>query len=239
MTQTAEVIKRSAPFSDYMLRAILNDRKTQDRWVVDLRDDDYQNCRRLPQNSEMVWRFDKSDAGATGWEDQVCPYGQPGDKLWVPETWRITGGGDWHGVIYRADEDRLPVEKTLRSMGLDRLGRKTVSRDDWHQVMQTGTKACNWRPSSHMPRWASRITLEVTGVRVERLQKIIPTDAIAEGFFTTNDRALLREAARLVGGPYPRGLFAVSWNATNKPEHNWDANPWVWVRLYKRTISGR
>lgn len=142
-----------------------------------------------------------------------CPYGQPGDQLWVREAWShdaesldqcrashedIMGGG-FHGPYYRATE---VAPDTLR-----------------------------WKPSIRMPRWASRITLEITGVRVERLQNISEAEAIAEG-------ASLSE-----GGHCPEPEFQSHtlgfwrlWDSINGPS-SWASNPWVWVIEFKRTSA--
>jgi hypothetical protein len=137
-----------------------------------------------------------------------CPYGQPGDRLWVRETW--AEHPDFPGcrrAIYRADpECEYDTER--------------------------------WNPSIHMPRWASRILLEIVSVRVERLQDISEADARAEGITPHEVRqfaifgaseeeraAIYRDAAV---GPY-RGL----WQQINGPG-SWGANPWVWVVEFRR-----
>jgi hypothetical protein len=137
-----------------------------------------------------------------------CPYGQPGDRLWVREAWDFIPEGDpgtpsCAGIRYWADagyELRTPPSNYNPML----YGKERV------------------RPSIHMPRWASRITLEVTGVRVERLQDISEADARAEGISradcpdwhaTTDYRAL--------------------WESIHGPG-SWAANPWVWVVEFKR-----
>lgn len=119
---------------------------------------------------------------------RLCPLGTVGDRLWVRETWA------WYGceylrdeVVYRADGMDLPTE----------FGR--------------------WRPSIHMPRWASRVMLEITDVRVERLCKISEADAIAEGF----------------AGHDPIAGFADTWNEIYSGL-SWANNPWVWVIDFRR-----
>lgn len=135
-----------------------------------------------------------------------CPYGKPGDHLWVRETCFINGPDKGAEVIYKADP--LP---------------------NWE-----GEEAdIRWRPSIHMPRWASRIQLEITSVRVERLQVISEGQAVAEGV----------EPMR--GGYWrhyqpgwtqhqlsARGSFVTLWQSINGPE-SWQANPWVWVVEFK------
>lgn len=143
-----------------------------------------------------------------------CPYGQPGDRLWVRETWRpIQPGGP---CIYLAtDGDGRYPPGPLRLF--------------------------KWRPSIHMPRWASRITLEVTGVRVERLQDISEADAVAEGI----ERMPCRVPNTRLWRNYtpgngwtpsvaiPQNSFRSLWESINGPG-SWDLNPWVWVVDFRR-----
>jgi hypothetical protein len=122
-----------------------------------------------------------------------CPYGQPGDRLWVRESFKIERGDEGTNcIIYKADHD-LP---------------KII-----------------WKPSINMPRWASRTILEITGVRVERLQEITETDAISEGISG--------------GGTHPDfwvGAFKDLWNYIHG-EDTWDKNPWVWVIETKKVTK--
>lgn len=128
----------------------------------------------------------------------VCPYGKVGDRLWVRETF----GESWHHAqpdyFYRAD-DNASIE----------------SHPDFD----------GWKPSIHMPRLASRITLEITGVRVERLNNIHRSDAIAEGCEMPSQRKGMHR--------WPEAQFADLWESINGPG-SWDANPWVWVVEFKR-----
>ena len=123
-----------------------------------------------------------------------CPYGQPGDRLWVCETFghfeRNENFAPGCEVFYRADGESLAVEP--------------------------------WRPSIHMPRWASRISLGITSVRVERLQDISRGDAMAEGCPFPN----------MAQGPDPRDWYAELWGAINGPD-SWAENPWAWVIEFK------
>ena len=148
----------------------------------------------------------------------ACPFGQPGDRLWVRETWYPEVNGDPEfPVWYRAtDADGFPYRA--------------------------------WRPSIHMPRWASRITLEITDVRVQRVQDISEADAIAEGLATvTKDGTTWKfgipDADGLpgtddIGWPWtkwdrdPRKAFATLWNDTYGPDA-WDRNDWVWAVTFK------
>ncbi len=141
----------------------------------------------------MNWHVDDPQASL------ACPYGLTGDQLWVRETFfdhGSMGGGETicdERIEYRANE--------------------------WDR--QDSTIAGGWTPSIHMPRWASRITLEITDVRLERLQDITESDVLAEG---------------IEWGPYAtdhRTAFAQVWNAIEPIEYCWPRNPWVWVMAFK------
>ncbi len=125
-----------------------------------------------------------------------CPYGQPGDRLWVRETWAY----GIHAMASKRDEDGPFVYKADGT---------------------TQGRLCErWRPSIHMPRSASRITLEITGVRVERLQACNEVDAIAEG-------APWAACGSPQEGSHKAG-FAQLWESINGAG-SWPANPWVWA----------
>lgn len=146
-----------------------------------------------------------------GFVDVKCPYGQEGDRLWVREAWGFDSGvrGDFR-----------PLGRNDLS-GMDLLTH-TLYRAD-------GGKAPRWRPSIHMPRWASRITLEVTSVRVERLQDITEEDAKAEGV----DSVPVADVPRN-GTLYHRDDFAQLWDIINGSKAPWSSNPWVWVVGFRR-----
>ena len=190
--------ERPILFSGPMVRAILEGRKTQTRRIVT----------KVAGFGKVMAGFDKSDTPGYDfhfrckrglWQDLResellgrCPYGNRGDRLWVRETHCKYGGG----YIYRADYGtHTPIS--------DGIGGP-------------------WKPSIHMPRVASRITLEITGVRVERLNDIGEADAIAEG--VSSDMPIVWQS----GDDTPRGMFGELWEAINGPD-SWDANPWVWV----------
>lgn len=188
--------ERPILFSGPMVRAIMDGRKTMTRRVV------------KPQ-PEMVFDGESlSDGNAYGgWEPKLPPWSkwpyQLGDTLWVRETWQGAVDGDepLYGIIYRASWN---------------ANEPAFKRDDRAEKYFTGVS--KWRPSIHMPRWASRITLEVTGVRVERLQDITEHDAIGEGVISSDYDKTYRYA------------FSVLWDSINaKRGYGWAANPWVWV----------
>ena len=211
-------ILMSAP----MVRAILAGIKTQTRRVVKPQPpaDTFQvTPYHHPDNHPRFFAWKDGFGGAEmhpAWEPIPCPYGQPGDRLWVRETFghferndNFTPGCE---VFYRADGGCLEIEP--------------------------------WRPSIHMPRWASRITLEITGVRVERLQDISEADAMAEGIERAEDffgRPCWRaydepEGSDVVFPDDPIGSYASLWMSINGPG-SWDANPWVWVLEFRRINS--
>ena len=136
-----------------------------------------------------------------------CPYGQPGgDRLYVRETWAAP-----HAY------DHLPPRLIPQDARI-------------HYAATEDRGGLLWRPSIHMPRWASRITLEVTGVRVEALQDIDMADALAEGISDTG-ALILDSAGNEQGGPIAE--YAVLWEQINGPD-SWAANPWVWVVEFRR-----
>lgn len=199
--------ERPILFSAPMVRAILAGQKTQTRRAVQWRGlaSGINLCFSGLSVERSSSNFVLTSPTRTSHEyrsvPQPCPYGQPGDRLWVRETWAPNEGSE-AGYLYRADHG---------------------SASGFHKVdLKTGLwthSVSRWRPSIHMPRAVSRITLEITGVRVERLQAISARDAIAEGI--------------PAGGPEnPDGIevrdFRALWLSINGAE-SWDANPWVWV----------
>lgn len=165
----------------------------------------------------------------------ACPYGQPGDRLWVRETWRIgedvgegwsldSEPGDLH-LIYDADGARdyrsFPEDYRWPSNGKV-VHNSEGTPDHW---ISYGSF-----PSIFLPRWASRITLEITAVRVERLQDISEADARAEG--CTGHWVEEAPAA-----DQARFDYRELWEQINGPG-SWDANPWVWVVSFKRVKGG-
>jgi hypothetical protein len=141
--------------------------------------------------------------GEYGWR---CPHGQPGTKLWVREAhWWFE---DERDPVTGYFPPKLTVDDVVfRADGDD--GRKV------------------WRPSIHMPRWASRITLEVTGVRVERLQDISEADAVAEGLQRTPDGFAWHVEDEMHRASDPRESYWSLWQAINGAG-SVEANPWVW-----------
>lgn len=141
------------------------------------------------------------------WTDMECPYGYPTDHLWVRETHYVESAGNQDGV-----------------------GRFVLYR-----ATDKDAPVSKWTPSIHMPRWASRITLEITDVRVERLKQITDDDIAAEGIESLGSLpGTGGPSAGQFGGKYStlRQLFSGLWVEINGPG-SWDADPWVWVVSFK------
>ena len=245
--------ERPILYSAPMVRAVLNDTKTQTRRVA----------KKVNFVSSGGAALDFSDNNI---KEVLCPYGQPGDRLWVRETWRI---GAWNedagqvAVDYMASEPaKTPwitvPEKPENMYGFnggslfekywiqstDDCIESTLSSDDngrYH--WEPGQSPCRIRPSIFMPRWASRITLEITAVRVERLQDINEGDAFAEGVYdgTACRCAQPLDFVRSCGNCGGRLVDAVDlyrslWESINGPK-SWDLNPLVWVIEFKKVSA--
>jgi hypothetical protein len=217
-------------FQPDMVRATLEDRKNQTRRTRGLE---------KINADKGAWRYDGVNingdhlffnvhAAISGHDPQdcaliiKCPYGKAGDLLWGRETWRVVEREPdmVDGILYAADKTFIPIENTPEAAGR------------WVIANNNGKHGDHWRPSIFLPRWASRITLEITDVRVERLQDITQEDIAAEGF-----RAYTPEASPQLHG-IAREQFAEGWNKINaKRGYSWDSNPWVWVISFKRIES--
>lgn len=223
-------------FSAPMVRALLDGSKTQTRRIV--------KPQPVPNNGQPehlefigsggfrahMWEPWSLGHPRPGYEHvaHCCPYGQPGDRLWVRET---TIDVEEHGyvgpVFVESDEGRATLDGGLGQP------------DDFAEVEPYQLKK---RPSIFMPRSMSRITLEIVSVRVERLQDISEADAKAEGLFrfeyggqvSWRDYSLSDEWAAV--SPMlenPIDSYRTLWESINNPG-SWAANPWVWVVEFKR-----
>jgi hypothetical protein len=208
--------ERPILFSAPMVRALLAGTKTQTRRAV--------KGERASRGVESGWWLkpygflnDRQFAKA------ACPYGQPGDRLWVRESARC----DYRGET--PPENKGSIGVTYRAGGSHMQPYVLERRDDypWFPRMSHNLDgSMRWAPGIHMPRWASRLLLEVTSVRVERLQAISEADALAEGI---DDGWLVREKL-----PPPRAAaYRYLWEDLNGAG-SWAANPWVWVVEFKR-----
>ena len=201
--------ERPILFSAPMVRALIDGTKTQTRRVVkyDIRgpSEPMDTWDWYDAKGEWVGAHGRGYPFAKTNAALLSPYGQPCDRLWVRETWDA-GGND---IGYRADMASRYVPPTDPHYG--------------ESMRMFDRQRGRWNSSIYMPRWASRITLEVTGVRVERLQDISEADALAEGVTAGKYTGLDRAYAR---------AYSDLWEQINGPG-SWDANPWVWVVEFK------
>lgn len=220
--------ERPILFSAPMVRAILSGAKTQTRRVVPTMVTggrvEYPGKRDSRGYSRVNW-LDTAEGMATA--AQECKYGQPGDRLWVRETWMPDAprDGTWAATAFYGC-GMSPLTSIPERF---RKPEHCLYRATWH-----GHDIEGWKPSIHMPRWASRITLEVAGVRVERLQDISADDAKAEGISEfIGGWWCEHDDAEQIAGMTPQEGYRHLWERINGPG-SWDANPWVWVIDFKK-----
>lgn len=197
-----KVRERPILFSAPMVRAILDGSKTQTRRPIK---SPAKNMQRAGMHEKLL---------------ALCPFGAPGDRLWVREAFALIWPGEAepenvreNAVEYRADgdESRFPGE--------------------WPPETRDDPDRPRWRPAVHMPRWASRITLEVAGVRVERAQDVSAEDLLAEGV----TREVVAEMLGCRPGNFPtlQDAWRLAWMHIYGAE-SWEANPWLWVIEFRR-----
>lgn len=207
-------MERPILFSAPMVRAILEGRKTQTRRVVN-----------PPKNGSVIgWGGPGIAMASLGVIDDcehittiLSQYGQPGDRLWVRETWQGPLVDEELEEEFSQSPDYFKKPDFCVYRATDTLDAINVDGDE-----------IGWRPSIHMPRWASRIQLEITGVRVERLHDISQEDCIAEGCIGGH--------GAISGYAYsatPFEHYRAVWESINGAG-SWNANPWVWVIDFKR-----
>ncbi|WP_368766744.1 hypothetical protein [Enterobacter hormaechei] len=223
--------ERGMIFNSAMVRAILDGRKTQTRRVVKPQPEP---C--PPPRGGHWWPSDvfktmlhvegEMQNGKGGWGGLVgdaCPFGDVGDRIWVRETFSVVPD----------HEEPAGCSAVL-------------------YASDGGGPYRKWRPSIHMPRWASRLTLEITGIRVERLNSITDADCIAEGIIPVpkdrdDDHQFWRDYHLSGDGTFcvhsPRASFESLWKSVRGKSFDqeedtgpgsWHANPWVWVIEFKR-----
>src|SRR6185369_3141033 len=216
----------------------LADRKTQTRRLL------------RPQPQRMCSHVEPFRGEGVGWvagdnRGRVfpCPHGVPGDRLWVREGWARWADTKSHEcIVYRAGGAPRSILATEEGEG-DPVALGGAA------VPMVG-EIPRWRPSIHMPRWASRLTLELVSVRAERLQDISEKDARAEGAYGAlrDSEQELDAWARWTKQVDPRalaatmrGAFALLWERINghRPGARWEDNPWVWVLGLKRLEVAR
>lgn len=218
-----KIIERGMIFNAEMVWALLYGRKTQTRRIMKPQPtlDDFVcpyegprgghiwpsrnhqyalHVETMLQNGEGCWGGLASDA---------CHFGEIGDRIWVRETFRVhSRATDVATLVYKA---------SVRNSWTEQTHRVPVA------VCNKPATPEKWTPAIHMPRWASRILLEITGVRVERLKSISDGDAIREGCSTTDMKS----------GDCVADVFARLW-ASIYGDESWNSNPWVWVIEFKR-----
>ncbi|MDX5994928.1 hypothetical protein SIM71_22925 [Pseudomonas alcaliphila] len=237
--------ERPILFSAPMVHAILEGRKTVTRRLMKPQPspcdaDDQRGGHLWPSREHQTMLHVQEELQQwTGLAGHACPYGEPGERLWVRETWSDVNLQGAPGIAYRADDEvrDLMEDKSF----LDERG--AFNYDDprckpyhfacWSEDLLAGTEG-RWRPSIHMPRWVSRILLEITAVRVERLQDISGDQAEAEGVDAAMCRQFLETSpSRFECKEAVIHGFAGLWASINGNE-SWHANPWVWVVEFKR-----
>lgn len=213
--------ERGILFSAPMVLALLDGRKTQTRRVI----------------PESWWRcLTPEDFGPDGDANPAdyCPYGQPGDRLWVRETCIISPkrwSSDW--ALVAPENRRTDYDNAIRAVQYLATAPDTGAAEDF-KLKKT--------PAIHMPRWASRLTLELTDVRVERVQDISEDDAKAEGAECPAEGLPYPEICGCFAQPDEmehRWHFRLLWDSINgdRPGCSLAANPWVWALTFKRITT--
>lgn len=204
------MIERGMIFNSEMVRAILDGRKTQTRRPIKWKQTRFTEIGEREDGSNWPWSEDTENV-CDYWHP--CPFGAVGNRIWVRETFQ--------GPLFDFDQmdayckDSTPFEKAqfcVYKADVKPAPEFFDADDNLH---------CCWRPSIHMPRWASRITLEITDVRVERLNAITESDAEAEGITDTGFGDLLVDGYRYLW----KSIYG---------DDSWQVNPWVWVIEFKR-----
>lgn len=199
--------EKPIPFSAPMIQAVLADSKTQTRRIM------------KPQPIAMVGggaipcsSFAPAAGQGQRYKPIACPYGKVGDQLWVREAWRAP-----------ASCNHLPPRSISDSEAVRFIADEVAGPDPGFG---------KGRPGMFMPRWASRLQLELTEVRAERLQDISQADAIAEG--APPSHSSIDRISREFGfDDFPRSWYAQLWDDINGAG-SWAANPWVWVVSFRR-----
>lgn len=235
-----------------MIRAILEGRKTQTRRVVNPQPDgrlDHEPrevaefygtgtdiktnrawfvTRDAKHNPVCSFRAGKDSIGG----DYACQYGSVGTRLWVRETWAAHEYYDCRKPI--SIPDGVTIECLESPHGV-------ITEGDGHRPIESGERG-KWRPSIFMPRWASRMTLEITEVRVERVQEISEADAMAEGVASNGREADkgrqfqdYNRKSEFCSFISARSSFRSLWDSINaKRGFGWNVNPWVWAITFKK-----
>lgn len=263
-------------FSGEMVRAILEGRKTQTRRAVKFKtpsgrrtnDPTFQAMEHLtmksvypmPKGGFVFWDSEPSEkvkefsdkVYANSKDDWYCPYGQPGDRLWVRETWKINSFAEGP-IEFQYKVDGAILEENDEFAGTSRYDswyervcwraeqylKKTnyaIDEDSGMYEWANGQSPLPWQSSIFMPRWASRITLEIVSIRVQRVQDITYADIIDEGitghFLAYPDA--VKTALKDLAGSQARTAYQNLWDSLNaKRGYPWASNPWVWAIEFK------
>lgn len=238
--------ERPILFSGAMVKAILEGRKTQTRRVVQYRHNGPRGDRKLHPPPDYVTTWHPNNGVGPEWHAEgpspnggtrgsgwtTCPYGVPGDRLWVRESFQplLADGVKLSDANWKTGEGYAP-----RYVATD-------GRTEWMDLTTDSiTDRC--KPGIHMPRWASRITLEITDVRVQRVQEISEEDCIAEGIERIEcddpNFGWNRFSRKVEGGWHnfvtAQEAFRDLWDSINAARgHGWDPNPWTWSLTLKR-----
>lgn len=214
--------ERGMIFNSEMVRAIVSGRKTQTRRIMKVQPESNQLGLLLITDSTKhsdIGKYHWAESNATGNHVRsklfLCPFGTVGDRIWVRE-------GFFPAPLEMQSE---PPRKTMWNIAYrDGMQMEKLAPAEYNPTIYNYER---WTPSIHMPRWASRILLEITDVRVERLKSISDRDALREGC----------SAADMKSGDCVADVFARLW-ASIYGSDSWNANPWVWVISFERVEGG-
>ena len=242
--------ERPILFNALMVKAILEGRKTQTRKVLSFEHPVVTGF--TPNGEHGYWKGTAKNEAViqqyiTSFPFTIkCPFGVVGDRLWVRETWSTVNLYGEIALAYKADGEVTRVVENESFQDEDGL----INYDDprlekysfaaWADDLLEG-KEGNWKPSIHMPRWVSRILLEITNVRVERLNQISRADAVKEGLhqLPATGRYVINKGDQYFGGASsnPCEVFQWLWDEINGTG-SWNKNPWVWVTEFKVIQDG-
>ncbi|MEB2739431.1 hypothetical protein [Citrobacter portucalensis] len=218
--------ERGMIFNGEMVRAILDGRKTQTRRPIKWKQTRFTEIGEREDGSNWPWSED-TEKVCDYWHP--CPFGAVGDRIWVRETFQGPLFDYEKMESYLEDSSKFEKPEFCQYAADGKPAPEYYDADD--------NLHCGWRPSINMPRWASRINLEITDVRVERLNDISQEDAQAEGMELTGWRPTYSDpdSGGEVCTPYDN--FAQLWSSIYG-EESWQGNPWVWVIEFKRIEGG-
>lgn len=222
--------ERPILFSGAMVTAILEGRKTQTRRVV-------KPVRGYEHNDILKYGMPfAADPFAVWWHSsetdrvgclQECPYGKPGDRLWVRESWRA----------FNPTFQQVGGSGVFARMPMRVYANPPIENESIIEFKADNSKGVGYKPSIHMPRWMSRITLEITNVRVERLNDISYDDTKAEGWGGYTNSLTPTDDPFEIAGNSPSTWFRKLWDHINGKKHPWESNPYVWVIEFKNLAT--